>query len=202
LLWGYTQELIADQGYGSEEEKFREIPVMNLFQAALATAVAYGCILYKGKGFERVGGALDLLPPAISHTIASPIGYMGMSFIPFPLYILVSSCKLIPVLLVGVLVNPGFKRSLQDYFSAMIMVEGVMLYSSAQITSSHAPAAGYEDTFLGFKLAPFLQVCVGVLLTLTNLFMEGFTNAAQDRVNLRLKAAGKRKVSSLQMMAE
>ena len=42
-----------------------------------------------------------------------------MRFIPFPLYILVSSCKLIPVLLVGVLVNRGIARGPQDFFSAL-----------------------------------------------------------------------------------
>ena len=184
-------------------EVFREIPLMNFIQAGLATAVAYACILFQGKRFQRVGHALDLLPPAVTHTIASPVGYMAMGYIPFPLYILVSSCKLIPVLLVGVLLNPSNARPLQDYVSAVIMTEGVVLYSNAQKHGEEAPGTFY-DTFLGFSLKglPLVQLCVGVGLTLSNLFLEGFTNGAQDRVNLAHKAAGRRTMPSLQMMAE
>ena len=208
LLWGYAQERVGTQQFcagDAECEVFREIPCMNLLQSLLATVVAYLCIWYKGASFQRVGHPLDLLPPAITHTIASPVGYLGMGYIPFPLYILVSSCKLIPVLLVGVLLNPADPRPLQDFFSALIMTEGVLLYSSAQLgakASESTDAQEFFSTFLGLPVSGLLQVCVGVGLTLGNLFLEGFTNASQDRVNLRHRAAGRRTIPSLQMMAD
>ena len=207
LLWGAAQERVGTHEFctGSGDcAVFREIPCMNLLQALLATLVAYAAIAWQGAAFRRVGGALDLLPPSLSHTIASPVGYMAMGYIPFPLYILVSSCKLIPVLLVGVLLNPSLARPLQDYASALVMTEGVLLYSSAQIAGgAHGKEeASFYDTFLGFPVSGAAQLCVGVALTLSNLFLEGFTNAAQDRVNIRHKAAGSRPVPALQMMAE
>lgn len=186
-------------------ERFRSIPVMNLLQALLASAVAHACILWRGASFRRVGPMADLLPAALCHTVASPVGYLAMRFIPFPLYILVSSCKLIPVLLVGVLVNRGIRRGPQDYFSALIMTQGVLLYSGAKALEGGGAAAGRlarVDSFLGVPLGEAAAVALGVGLTLTNLFMEGFTNAWQDRLNKRHREAGRGAMPALQMMLD
>lgn len=214
LLWGYAQERVGAQPYCEGEgaarqkcERFASIPVMNFIQAVFATFVSYACIWLMGPKFQRVGSVWDLLPASTSHTIASPLGYSALGYINFPLYILVSSCKLIPVLLAGVLVNRK-PRPLQDYFSALLMTEGVLLYSSVQAANmekggGHAPAwDSHTKYFLGFPLTPLACVFVGVALTVTNLLLEGFTNASQDRVNLINRKAGGKGVPSIQMMAE
>jgi len=180
--------------------------MMNVSQAFIATLISYACIFFLGSKFQRVGSIWDLAPASICHTIASPIGYLAMRYIDFPLYIVVSSCKLIPVLLVGVLVNRG-ARPLQDYLSAILMSEGVMLWMLIPNTVNSSSGHGGEiskpeDNFLGISLSPLGSVFVGVFLTASNLFLEGFTNASQDRVNILNKAAGRRSVPSLQMMAE
>jgi hypothetical protein len=128
-----------------------------------------------------------------------------MRFIPFPLYILVSSCKLIPVLLVGVLVNRGIARGPQDFFSALIMTQGVLLYSGAKALEGGVAATGKHarvDSFLGVPVGEAAAVALGVGLTLTNLFLEGFTNAWQDRLNKRHRDAGRGGVPALQLMLD
>ena len=213
LLWGYAQERVGAQPYcegegaGRQCERFVSIPVMNLIQAVFATATSFCCIWLMGDRYQRVGSVWDLLPASTSHTIASPLGYSALGYINFPLYILVSSCKLIPVLLAGVLVNRK-PRPLQDYFSALLMTEGVLLYSSVQAASMEKSGGHSQDWdshtkyFLGFPLTPLACILVGVALTVSNLLLEGFTNASQDRVNLIHREAGKKGVPSIQMMAE
>jgi hypothetical protein len=216
LVWAYAQELVGATAYGScaspkdaNCERFRSIPVMNLLQALLASAVASACIWWRGAAFKRAGPMLDMLPAALCHTVASPVGYLAMRFIPYPLYILVSSCKLIPVLLVGVLVNRGIARGAHDFFSALIMTQGVLLYSGAKALEAGggggaAAAARFSrvGSFLGLPLSEGAAVAVGVGLTVTNLVMEGFTNAWQDRLNKRLRDAGRAGIPALQMMLD
>ena len=214
-MWAWAQELVGATAYGTCSqpsdancERFRSIPVMNLLQALLASAVAAACIWWRGAAFKRVGPMTDLLPAALCHTVASPVGYLAMRFIPFPLYILVSSCKLIPVLLVGVLMNPGVARGPQDYFSALIMTQGVLLYSGAKALEggAHAAAAAGKHAragaFLGVPVGDAAAVLLGVGLTLANLVLEGFTNAWQDRLNKRHRDAGRGSVPALQLMLD
>ena len=69
LVWAYAQELVGATAYGTcaspsdgNCERFRSIPVMNLLQALLASAVAWVCAVYKGASISRVGPMTDLLP--------------------------------------------------------------------------------------------------------------------------------------------
>ncbi len=227
LAWGVVQERVGATDYcdavGEHCERFRGgIPVMGLMQAAAASAVGFAAIGLFGGGekkskpapAEGAAGAgvafSDFFETSLCHTIASPVGYFAMSFIPFPLYMLVSSCKLIPVMAVGMLVN-GAQRPASDYLSAAIMTQGVLLYSAHQImggggddkghgAKGHVHAGAPASTLFGLELDETSRLAAGVLLTLVNLTLEGYTNASQDRLFKRGKERG-RPVEGIVMMA-
>jgi UDP-galactose transporter B1 len=225
---------------GARCERFRGgIPVMGLMQAAAASLVGFAAMRLfgtgeeagaagaaagggKGSGGKGSGGGggggglagasfVDFFQASLCHTIASPVGYFAMSFIPFPLYMLVSSCKLIPVMAVGMLVN-GARRPASDYLSAAIMTQGVLLYSAHQITGGgggadkghgekgHAHAGAPVSSLFGVELDDATRLIVGVVFTLVNLSLEGYTNASQDRL-FKAGAARGRPVPGMVMMA-
>jgi len=85
LGWGYTQERVGATAYcdaaGGACERFTSVgPLLQLAQALCAAAVAFACIAWRGARHARVGGALDLLPSALCHTVASPVGYLAMQY--------------------------------------------------------------------------------------------------------------------------
>ena len=234
LAWGVVQERVGATDYcdaaGARCERFRGgIPVMGLMQAAAASLVGFAAMRLFGTGEAAAAAAgggggggggggdllagasfLDFFPTSLCHTIASPVGYFAMSFIPFPLYMLVSSCKLIPVRAVGMLVN-GARRPASDYLSAAIMTQGVLLYSAHQISGGgggdrghgekgHAHAGAPVSSLFGFELDDAARLVVGVACTLLNLSLEGYTNASQDRL-FKAGVARGRPVPGMTMMA-
>lgn len=133
-------------------------------------------------------------------------------YIPYPLYILVSSCKLIPVMIVGMIVNRTW-RSNRDYACAAIMTVGIIMYSWQQISGSgaastakagHHGAAGGgagSHSLFGIELDATKSLIAGVGFTLLNLSMEGYTNASQDRLFSKGRKEGRPRIPALFMMA-
>ena len=215
LGWGVVQERVGATKYcdvnGENCERFTSIPVMNVLQAAIAGAVAYAVAYFDEKTRMVAHGATfyDFFETSLCHTIASPVGYAAMVFIPYPLYVLVSSCKLIPVMAVGMLVNRD-ARPMSDYLSAATMTQGVLLYSANQISGGeggghhggkhHGPSEG-ASTLLGVPLTDAMKLLVGISFTLINLSMEGYTNASQDRLFKRGEKLGKPRIPGVVMNA-
>jgi UDP-galactose transporter B1 len=217
LMWGVVQERVGATSYcdasGERCERFRSIPVMNLLQAAISAAVAYAATRLAAPIAHgaRFG---DVFETSLCHTIASPVGYAAMAFIPYPLYVLVSSCKLIPVMAVGMLVNRE-ARPPSDYLSAAAMTQGVLLYSAKQISGdggahgggahgggAHgggAHGASNARSIFGYELSEAAGILVGIALTLVNLTMEGYTNASQDRLFKRGEKMGRPRIPGVQM---
>jgi UDP-galactose transporter B1 len=194
----------AADGLCSDCERFSAIPIMQVVQAAAAAALAGLTLWWRGRARPAGSSLADVLAPAVTHTIASPVGYLAMRFLPYPLYILVSSCKLVPVLLVGTWLN-GVRRPLQDLISAAVMSQGVILYASqaggraAAAAAPHAMAS--DSSVLGVPLGAGAKIAFGIACVLTNLFLEGYTNAAQDGLFARARRAG-RPLEALWMMAD
>ena len=239
LLWGVVQERVGATQYcdaaGEHCERFRSIPVMNVLQACAAALVAWFVMAVSPSLLAATSGAkggakdatvahgatfADFFETSLCHTIASPIGYAAMAFIPYPLYVLVSSCKLIPVMAVGMLVNRE-ARPASDYLSAATMTQGVLLYSAHQImgglggggggggggghghgeSHGHATANSSANSLFGFALDETTKIIVGIAFTLVNLTREGYTNASQDRLFKRGEKLGRPRIPGLVMMA-
>ena len=126
LYWGVLQEKVSTTRYESPQRgvkpgKFEAMIVVNAFVAVAAALV--GLALHAvNKG--TTAPFATFWKPALSNTIASPIGYLSLRSISYPLMILVKNCKLIPVMIVGAVVNKSY-----EYVAVALISMGLILFA-------------------------------------------------------------------------
>lgn len=70
-------------------------------------------------------------PASVSNSVSSWAQYEALKYVSFPAQVLSKSCKIIPVMIVGILIN---KKSYPfiEYFEALAITAGVSLFSFSQ----------------------------------------------------------------------
>ena len=175
LSWGLLQERITTSDYGGNS-RFRHFVFMNVCQSLVASAWAYALAMVLRNPITRLPTSLEArgyFKCALSNSIASPFGYHALKHVNFPTVILAKSCKLVPVMAVGALV---FRQRfpLYKYASVALITTGIFIFMFLAESNS-SKAAGSSNSFLGIAL-------VGI-----NLFLDGFTNTAQEHLFKRFK---------------
>ena len=112
----------------------------------------------------------EIMQVAVTNTLGSLFGYASLGYISFPLHILAKSCKLVPVMAMGFLMN-GTRYSPAEVASVACITVGLLVF---------AVKPGQTD---------YSTELTGVALVFTNLSLDGVTNALQDRVNKLHKPA-------------
>jgi UDP-galactose transporter B1 len=208
LYWGYLQEKITSTSYATStsfntttaagsptEMKWDYSLALNLCMAV--SAVLGAGLLERITGTYKQASIWLFWEMAITCSLASPIGYFSLKFIPYPLMVLAKSSKQVPVMLMGLLVfyqsYPWYK-----YVSVFFICSGVAMYT---LCKTKAPGGG-DDGHHGHShenneysyIPESLRLALGIVLVLTNLLLDGYTNNKQDHVFT------KEGVSSLAMM--
>ncbi|CAM9291615.1 unnamed protein product [Discosporangium mesarthrocarpum] len=186
LYWGFLQEKITSQTYVSPTDsnvtgKWHFSFVLN---ACMATAGALtGLLMLAVTGQLKGNPPLSQFwRPAMSCTLASPLGYLSLQYINYPLLLLAKSCKLVPVMLMGV-VMLGRRHTREEYLSVFLITVGVALFSldAESLRESFEGGGGGAGTkLLGLGL---------VSVVMGNLLLDGVTNAEQDKINSRLRVS-------------
>eukprot|EP01047_Picozoa_sp_COSAG01_P008203 COSAG01_NODE_320_length_18904_cov_45.662537_5_plen_214_part_00 len=175
LAWGWLQERLTTTAYGASDsegsdggERFVFISFLNLVQYGFACIVAQAAI---GLGIAESKAVSsdrslhrDVVKVAVTNTLGSLFGYASLGYISFPLHILAKSCKLVPVMVMGFLIN-GTRYSLTEVASVVCITVGLVIF---------AAKPGQSD---------YSTELAGVALVFTNLSLDGITNALQDRIN-------------------
>lgn len=107
------------------------------------------------------------IPSSLSNSISSWSQYEALKYVSFPSQVLSKSCKIIPVMLVGILVNHK-TYPLVEYAEAMLISSGATVFTLFGKGSSHS--ADRSDSYIG----------IGLLLLY--LFCDSFTSQWQSRV--------------------
>jgi solute carrier family 35 (UDP-galactose transporter), member B1 len=194
VYWGYLQEKITSTNYvlddsngnGNETTSKWQYPFsLNLFMAFSTFIVAsIGEIISPSK---KPIPFWIYAKPAITCALGSPIGYMALDYISFPLVVLVKSSKPVPVMIVGILL---YKKSYPwyKYLSVLLLCGGIALFSFAKASSSSSSSSSQKN-----EINLWVQ-CFGIILVGLNVFLDGYTNNEQDHIFERHTS------SSLQMM--
>lgn len=175
LLWGWLQERLTKVEYGEDGERFTFISFLNLVQYSFA-CVAARFAIWSGlaKTSATVSG-WELHAPftriAATNTLGSLIGYASLNYISFPLHILAKSCKLVPVMAMGFLMN-GKRYSAVEIGAVFCITVGLCIFAGSKAPSGKG---GHDDSQTSEVFGIFLVFC--------NLSLDGITNATQDRMN-------------------
>jgi UDP-galactose transporter B1 len=181
ISWGILQERISSTLYGNITY-FRSFVVLNMLQSIACCFWAYIYYIYQRITIKSKFSKIILwennpilwrryFQIAFINALASPFGYHALNYINYPTLILAKSCKLVPVMIIGVLM---FRKHYQNYkyLSVALITFGVSLF---MLTSSHSKISSIEHPSLKSHL-------IGLFLVAINLFLDGLTNASQDEV--------------------
>jgi len=176
LNWGYLQERLSstDYSFGNNEKEGRwtYVIVLNCLMATICCLTALVFLSFSQTTFSKKPD-VNLALVSLSHTLASPFGYLSLRYINYPMLLLVKSSKLVPVMLLSYLLN-GKKYSFKQMASVALISLGVALFSCKINPMSFAST---EDTKDGDQL----KTLIGFSLVCVNLLLDGFTNARQDK---------------------
>jgi adenosine 3'-phospho 5'-phosphosulfate transporter B2 len=168
IAWGVVQETLMTQQYNMGTFKSSAFCVFgNRFLALfISLAIVFFNRMTSSKPM-REAPYYYYIPSSLSNSISSWAQYEALKYISFPSQVLSKSCKIIPVMLVGWLINRKSYPWL-DYIEAGMITLGVTMFTlsekSEKYTSSH------NDTMFGvFLLASYL-VC------------DSFTSQWQNKV--------------------
>lgn len=156
ITWGVVQEQVMTQEYRSG--KFKSSAFCVFGNRFLALFLSLGIIIYKRQTSKKPlkdAPFYYYAPSSLSNSLSSWAQYEALKFISFPSQVLSKSCKLIPVMLVGILVNKK-TYPLLEYLEAVMITIGVTLFT---LTEKTGPAIQREDTAWGFALLALYLSC-------------------------------------------
>ena len=193
IYWGYLQEKIASTHYSavamrvsddaatvtSSSIQWSHPFVLNLFMSISTCLTAQVIDLTTSRAAANpyaVSGssASDLKlywRPALSATLASPMGYYSLKYISYPLMVLAKSSKPVPVMVVG---RVMYKQVYQwyKYLSIGLLCTGLFVFTFMKHSSKNE-----TNSILNQGVIYSLY---GVVLIFINLFLDGYTNNQQD----------------------
>jgi adenosine 3'-phospho 5'-phosphosulfate transporter B2 len=175
VAWGITQEQLMTQEYSVG--KFKSSAFCVFGNRFLALFFAAGIVMYRKQTQQRTQGKdapfYFYAPSSVSNTLSSFAQYEALKFVSFPTQVLSKSCKLIPVMIVGVLLNKkSYPR--QEYVDALLISFGVAMFTLSEKLGGGGSASSAndsrEDSFWG------------ITLLATYLFADSFTSQWQSRI--------------------
>jgi solute carrier family 35 (UDP-galactose transporter), member B1 len=167
LLWGWLQERLTKNEYGEDGERFTFISFLNLVQYSFACFAAQFAIWtgLANKTANVSGWALHapFTRIAATNTLGSLMGYASLNYISFPLHILAKSCKLVPVMAMGFMMN-GKRYSSTEIASVFAITAGLCVFAGAKPASGKG---GHDEAPTSELFGIFLVFCNLVRLTST-----------------------------------
>lgn len=179
LVFGWAQEALTrtEWGEGDEKERFKFTNFLVLLQSVGNALVAL-VLLFATEGRKvRVGGGVpvkDWLVVALGYLGAHEFGLASLRYIPFPVQVVLKSCKAIPVML-GESVFAKANHSKQKMVQVLIMCVGVAMFMLAK---GDKKGKGKSD----FDLYS-AEAATGISLVLLALICDGIYGPYQNKIS-------------------
>lgn len=169
LSWGLVQEIVMTKSYTNG--KFKNSAFCVFSNRFFALIIALLVVLYKRltspKPLKEAPFYL-YAPCSLSNSLSSWAQYESLKYVSFPTQVLSKSCKIIPVMLVGMLVNRR-TYALMEYLEAALITGGVTVFTLSEKTSPAHLQQASDSSF-------------GVLLLALYLACDSFTSQWQSKV--------------------
>ncbi|KAI0557361.1 UAA transporter [Gracilaria domingensis] len=188
VRYGVLQERIYSREYGVDAEKFTSSGFLVAVQTFTNAAVAFlvmslGLFSEQKPQDEKPQKAhhsrfaifrgvplFDYAFVALSYLSAMLFSFTALNHMSYPMQALGKSCKMIPVMLMGIIIR-RHRYSLREYICVALISIGVALFSWNSKKAAHARPTS----------------ALGLLLLFASLFMDGVTGPLQERLVARYK---------------
>mmetsp|Transcript_65843 Transcript_65843/g.157351 ORF Transcript_65843/g.157351 Transcript_65843/m.157351 type:complete len:404 (+) Transcript_65843:72-1283(+) len=169
LTWGYMQERVMTKQYGvgDDAETFPSANFCVISNRCLAIVIGLGVTMFRHGGINFAGAPLTSFAPcAFSNSMSSFGQYEALKFVSFPLQTLAKSTKIIPVMIMGKVLN---KRTYPwvEYAEAAMISVGVNIFMMSE-KGDHK-----DETTTQVK---------GIALLVLYVVSDSFTSQWQSRV--------------------
>jgi adenosine 3'-phospho 5'-phosphosulfate transporter B2 len=170
VWWGIVQEQLMTKEYKLGKFKSSTFCVFgNRFLALIISFVIVAMKKFGSRTPVKEAPYHVYAPSSISNSVSSWAQYEALKFISFPTQVLSKSCKIIPVMLVGIFVNKK-TYGLLEYLDALLITTGVAMFTFSEKSGTRASRGADEDT------------AYGIILLLSYLLCDSFTSQWQSRV--------------------
>jgi len=173
LTWGYVQEKVMTKEYTTG--RFPSATFCVFSNRVLAVTVAWAITMYKHEGKLNMPASLLVFAPcALSNTLSSFGQYQALHYVSFPLQTIAKSTKVIPVMIMGKVLN---KKSYPciDYVEAVLICLGVSLFSLANVSADFLSGGTGGD-------AGSTGLMAGVAMLALYIVSDSFTSQWQSRL--------------------
>lgn len=169
IAWGVVQEQLMTKEY--KMGKFKSSAFCVFGNRFFALFLALAIVLY-----NRATSSKSLkdapyyyyAPSSLSNSLSSWAQYEALKYVSFPTQVLSKSCKLIPVMLVGIVLNRKTYPMI-EYLEAVAITVGVAMFTFSE----------HKDSFSDNSHADTMY---GIALLATYLCCDSFTSQWQSRV--------------------
>jgi len=150
LTWGYVQEKVMTREYTTG--KFPSATFAVFSNRALAVLVAMIITMVQHKGQLGLPAPYYAFAPcALSNSLSSFGQYQALRYVSFPLQTISKSTKVIPVMLMGKVLNKKTYPSV-DYAEALAISLGVSIFSLASSDKSGGGSEQLSEALLGLSM--------------------------------------------------
>ena len=173
LTWGYVQEKVMTKEYSTG--RFPSATFCVFSNRVLAVTVAWAVTMYKHGGKLNIPAPLWVFAPcALSNTLSSFGQYQALHYVSFPLQTIAKSTKVIPVMIMGKVLNKKTYPCV-DYIEAVLICLGVSLFSLANVSADFFGGGTSGDASSYAALA-------GLAMLALYIVSDSFTSQWQSRL--------------------
>lgn len=166
---GVLQETLSTKKFGPDGQRFKHLAFLNLAQNVVCFCWSLIMITLWTKKRDGQAPLWLYWSPSITNTIGPACGIQALKYISYPAQVLVKSSKMIPVMLMGTIVY-GVHYTFAEYICTFLVAGGVAVFALFKSSAKTLSKLASPNAPLGYGLC------------LTNLALDGFTNATQDSI--------------------
>lgn len=173
LTWALVQEPLNTRVWPVSNEQFQYPNIIAICQASIAMIVGYIYLSIRKTDYSVIDLIKDnyksLLMISFTQSTSTPLATYSLKQVDYLTYMLAKSCKMIPVLLVHLLLyRTPIER--QKKIVAVLVSLGVTIFTIGGSNKKNKSTGENNSSYYGF------------ILLAASLFMDGLTNATQDKM--------------------
>jgi len=170
IVYGLLHERIYGVEYGEDKEKFSHSLFLVLLQCLVNGALAFVKMIVMDGSAQSHIPAVEHFKIGFTYIGAMFASNYALNYVNYPTQALAKSCKMIPVMIMGILIN-GKRYKLREYGEVLLISIGISVFMMFK-ASKKAAAVDDDDASSWF----------GIFLLFLSLALDGFTGPNQERI--------------------